>query len=65
MSKFKKGDAIGTIEPGRGFERAVVLNIYTAQKGRNKGQKMYLLKIINGTATIPIGAEVNYRLIKK
>ena len=33
-------------------------------KGKRKGQKMYLLKILNGTATIPVSAEVNYELIK-
>lgn len=65
MSKFKRHDVIGTIERGKGFEKATVINIYTAQKGKRKGQEMYLLKIINGTATMPVSAEVNYQLLKE
>ena len=65
MPKFKQGDTIEAIERGRGFERAVVMNIYTEQKGKNKGKEMYLLKILCGTATIPVSAEVNYGLVKK
>ena len=63
--RFKKGDTIEAIEHGRGFEKAVVMNIYTEQKGKNKGKEMYYLKIMCGTATIPIEAEDNYRLVKK
>ena len=65
MAKFKKYDMIETIEQGRGFEKATVLNTYIAQKGRFKGQEMYYLRIVNGTATMPVSAEVNYRLFKK
>ena len=65
MSKFKIGDVIETVERGRGFERARVLNIYTAKRGRRVGREMYFLKIICGTATIPVSAEVNYRLVEE
>ena len=65
MSKFKKNDVIEAIEPGKGLERAVVLNVYVAEKGKRKGQEMYYLRIINGTATIPVSAEVNYQLVKE
>lgn len=64
MCKFKVNDTIETIEHGRGFEKAVVMGIFTEKKGKNKGKEMYLLKIMCGTATIPISAEVNYRLVK-
>lgn len=64
MSKFKPGDVIESIERGKGFDKAIVLNVYTAEKGIRKGQKMYYLKIMNGTATVPVGAEVNYQLVK-
>ena len=64
MSKFKRNDVIGAIEMGKGFDKATVLNVYEETKGKRKGQKMYLLKILNGTATIPVSAEVNYELIK-
>ena len=62
MSKFKIGDKIKVSEYGRGFEQATVLNIYTEKKGRLKGKEMYLLKIVCGTATIPVSAEDNYEL---
>ena len=61
--RFKKGDTIEAIERGRGFEKAVVMNIYTEQKGKNKGKEMYLLKIMCGTATMPVCAEENYRKV--
>lgn len=64
MSKFKRGDTIESIERGKGFERATVLSVYTAEKGIRKDQKMYYLKIVNGTATVPVSAEVNYQLVK-
>ena len=63
--KFKKGDIIGTTEPGRGFEEATVLGTFISNEKKTKGREMYLLKIINGTATIPIGAEVNYERLNK
>ena len=62
MAKFKIGEIIEPVERGRGFENAEVQNIYTATRGRFKGEKMYLLKVINGTATVPIRAEDNYKL---
>ena len=62
--KFKKGDIIVVTEYGRGFEKAVVMGIFTEKKGKNKGKEMYLLKIMCGTATIPVSAEVNYKLVK-
>lgn len=63
--KFKKGDVIGTVETGKGFEEAIVINTFTSQEKRTKGKQMYLLKIMNGIATIPVSAEVNYELKKK
>ena len=65
MCKFKIGDQIESTEKGRGFEQATVLNIFTKTKGKCKGERMYKLKILCGTATLPISAEVNYRLSKK
>lgn len=64
MSKFKSGDVIGAIEMGKGFEKATVITTFLETKGKRKGQKMYLLKILNGTATMSVNAEVNYELIK-
>ena len=63
--KFKQGDQIEPVEPGRGFDKATVLSIFTETKGKSKGRKMYRLKIMNGTATIPVEAEACYQLIKK
>ena len=63
--KFKIGDTIETKEQGRGFEKATILGSFKETKGRFKGQEMYLLKIMNGTATMPITTEVNYQLKKK
>lgn len=65
MAKFKKGDVIECVVPGRGFERATVLDIITSTEKRTRGKKLYYLKIVCGTATIPIGAEVNYELVKE
>lgn len=62
MAKFKKGDTIEAISSGRGFEKATVLSIFKGTKGRFKGKELYHLQIINGVATIPTSAEVNYRL---
>ena len=63
--KFKQGDQIEPIEPGRGFDRATVISIFTETKGVHKGKTMYRLKIMNGIATIPIEAEVCYQLSRK
>lgn len=58
--KFNKGDTITPAEYYHGFENATVLDIL------NEGdRKYYKLKIINGTATIPVSAEVNYKLVEK
>ena len=62
--KFKVGDKIRPIETGCGFENASVQSIFTEDKGKNKGRKYYKLKILCGTATIPVSAEVNYELDK-
>lgn len=64
MPKFKVGDHIKTVSFGRGFEDATVLGIFTSKEKSTKDKEMYLLKILNGTATIPISAEVNYTLVK-
>ena len=63
--KFKIGDVITPIERGKGFENATILNIFTETKGKRKGMEMYLLKIINGTATVSVNSEVNYELVKR
>ena len=65
MAKFKVGEIIEPIERGRGFENAEVQNVYTATSGRFKGEEIYLLKVINGTATVPVKAEDNYKLKEK
>lgn len=65
MPKFKVNDIIECVESGRGFDNAVVLGTFTEKKGIHKGKEMYLLKIMCGTATVPISsADVNYRKIK-
>lgn len=65
MAKFKIGDILEPIERGRGFDSAIVQDIYTATRGRFKGEEMYLLRIINGTVTVPVRAEDNYKLKEK
>ena len=62
--KFKPGDQIEAIEQGRGFEKATVLETFVSNKGMFKGRQMYRLKIMNGSATMPIEAEINYKLRK-
>ena len=57
--KFKKGDKIVVDEFGRGFEQATVTGII-----EQNGKQYYTLKIVNGTATIPVSAEVNYKLLE-
>ena len=64
MAKFKHGQVIEAIERGRGFGRATVLYTFTSQEKRYKGREMYMLKIMNGTATIPVEAEVCYKVVK-
>ena len=57
--KFSIGDTIVVDEYGRGFERATVTGVI-----EKKGRQYYTLKIMNGTATIPISAEVNYKIFE-
>lgn len=52
-TKFKAGDTIVPIFPGRGVERGVVTRV---------DNKNYYLKIVRGIAIIPIGSEVIYKL---
>lgn len=63
-TKFSVGDRIEALFGYPGFEKATILSIFKETKGVHKGKNMYLLKIVNGTATIPVSAEVNYQLIK-
>jgi hypothetical protein len=63
--KFKPGDVIETTIKNRGFERATVVGVFKQTKGKNKGKMLYKLKIICGTATMPIEAESNYKLVKQ
>ena len=58
--KFKKGDKIVVTEFGRGFENATVTGII-----KQNGKQYYTLKILCGNATIPISAEVNYKLLEE
>ena len=51
--KFKVGDHIVPIDIHKGVEQAVVTKI---------DDKNYYLKIMCGTAIIPIGAQINYKL---
>ena len=64
MSKFKVGDTITPIIGCCGYEDATVLSVFTEKKGKNKGKEYYVLSILNGTATIPVTAENNYKLRK-
>lgn len=57
--KFNKGDVITVAEYGRGFEEATVTGVI-----EQNGKQYYTLKIMNGTATIPVSAEINYKLFK-
>ena len=54
--KFKVGDVLTVTEYGRGFDMATVTGVI-----EKKGKQYYTLKIMNGTATIPLSAEVNYK----
>ena len=61
--KFKVGDVIKPIEGYSGFIDAKVTGITKETKGPHKGKEMYLLKIINGTATILVSsADACYEL---
>ena len=55
--KFSIGDTIVVDEYGKGFERATVTGITEID-----GRQYYTLSIICGIATIPISAEINYKL---
>ena len=58
--KFEKGDIITPSEFYHGFEDATVLGTTEI-----KGKQYYRLKIMNGTATIPVTAEVNYKKVEE
>jgi RNA polymerase-interacting CarD/CdnL/TRCF family regulator len=58
--KFKAGDTIIVNEYGCGFDKATVTGVI-----KQNGKQYYTLKIMNGTATIPISAEVNYKKLKE
>ena len=58
--KFKKGDKIEPIAQGLGFENATVTGIT-----KQNGKQYYTLKIMCGTATIPVNAETNYQIKKQ
>ena len=55
-AKFNVGDTIVPKEGYRGLDKAVVTRI---------DDKNYYLKILCGTAILPIGAQVNYKLLKE
>ena len=57
--KFKKGDVLTVTEFGNGFDKATVMGVI-----KQNGKRYYSLKIMNGTATIPIGAEINYKKLE-
>lgn len=58
--KFCVGDVISPAMDYHGFEDAKVIGILEI-----KGRMYYRLKIMNGTATIPVTAEDNYELLEK
>ena len=58
--KFKVGDVLAVSEYGRGFDMATVTGVI-----EKNGKQYYTLKIMNGIATIPISAEVNYKKLEK
>lgn len=51
--KFKVGDIIGPVVPNMGVEDAIIIRV---------DDKHYYLKILCGTAIIPIKAQANYKL---
>ena len=58
--KFKKGDVLTVSEYGRGFDKATVTGVV-----EQNGKQYYTLKIMCGTATIPVSAEDNYELFEE
>jgi hypothetical protein len=52
-AKFKVGDLIVPKYPNRGLNKAIVTRV---------DDENYYLKILCGTAILPIGAQVNYKL---
>jgi hypothetical protein len=61
--KFNVGDVISPIEGYSGIIDAKVIGITKETKGPHKRKEMYLLKIINGTATILVSsADACYEL---
>lgn len=58
--KFKKGDHIVPVDSYQGFENSKVIDIFEID-----GKKFYKLKILCGTATIPVSAEDYYKLKEK
>ena len=58
-TKFKVGDVITPKQYYQGFENAQVVGIR-----EDKNKRYYVLKIMRGIATIPISAEVGYKLKK-
>ena len=58
--KFNAGDTIIVNEYGCGFDKAIVTGVI-----EKNGKQYYTLKIMNGIATIPISAEVNYKKLEK
>ena len=61
--KFNIGNVITPIEGYSGFTDAKVLGVTKETKGPHKGKEMYLLKIINGTATVLVSsADACYEL---
>jgi ethanolamine transporter EutH len=58
--KFNVGDNIMVTEFGKGFEKAIVIGVI-----EQNGRQYYKLSIVNGTATIPISAEVNYKIVNE
>lgn len=57
--KFEKGDIITSKSYYHGFENAKIIG--TTVEG---GKQCYVLKILNGTATLPVIMENNYSLKK-
>jgi hypothetical protein len=58
--RFKQGDVITAIYKGRGLEEATVMDVV-----EKDGKQYYSLKIVRGTALLPVAAEVNYKIFKK
>jgi len=55
-AKFNIGDIIVSKEGYRGLDKAIVTKI---------DDKNYYLKILCGTAILPIGAQINYKLLNE